>query len=99
MSDLEIIDEVKASSSVYEGEDSSSVSEAKDPVPTSGHIEANPLHDGGDSDTNQGKHIILVHTKRSIYYRIYILQITQPSQCRYTLLQYRFAIISEAPST
>jgi len=55
MSDLEIIDEVKASSSVCEGDDSSSVPEARDPVPTSGHIEANPLHDGGDSDTNQGE--------------------------------------------
>ena len=57
MSDLEIIDEVKASSSGYEGEDSSSVSETKDSIPISGHIEANPLHDGADSDTNQGTHI------------------------------------------
>ena len=37
----------------------------------------------------------------SIYranYREYILQITQPSQYRCTQLQYRFAVISEAPS-
>ena len=38
-------------------------------------------------------------TKRSIYYRKYMLQIMQPSQYRYTQLQYRFAVISEAPST
>ena len=38
-------------------------------------------------------------SKRSIHYRKYILQITQPSQYRYTQLQYRFAVISEAPST
>ena len=31
--------------------------------------------------------------------QIYILQITQPFQCRCTHLQYRFAVISEAPST
>ena len=37
-------------------------------------------------------------TRRSIYYRKYILEITQPSQYRYTQLQYRFAVISEAPS-
>ena len=36
-------------------------------------------------------------TRRSIYYRKYILEITQPSQYRYTQLQYRFAVISEAP--
>ena len=33
-----------------------------------------------------------------IYYRKYILQITQPSKYRCTQLQYRFAVISEAPS-
>ena len=38
-------------------------------------------------------------TERSIYYRKYILQITQPSLYRYTQLQYRFAVISEASST
>ena len=38
-------------------------------------------------------------TRCSIYYRKYILQITQPSQYRYMQLQYRFAVISEAPST
>ena len=37
-------------------------------------------------------------TRRSLYYRKYILQITQPSQYRYTQLQYTFAVISEAPS-
>ena len=37
-------------------------------------------------------------TKRSIYYRKYVLQITQPSLYRYTQLMYRFAVISEAPS-
>ena len=36
-------------------------------------------------------------TRRSIDYRKYILQITQPSQYRYSQLQYRFAVISEAP--
>ena len=40
-----------------------------------------------------------LRTKRSIYYRKYILQIKQPSQYRYTQSQYRFAVISEAPST
>ena len=35
---------------------------------------------------------------RFISYRKYILQITQPSQYRCTLLQYRFAVISETPS-
>ena len=34
-----------------------------------------------------------------IYYRKFILQITQPSQYRCTQLQYRCAVISEAPST
>ena len=38
-------------------------------------------------------------TERTIYYRKYILQITQPSQYRYTELQYRFVVISEALST
>jgi len=33
-----------------------------------------------------------------IQYRNYILQITQPFQYRCTQLQYRFAVISEAPS-
>ena len=42
--------------------------------------------------------IFILYTERSIYYRKYILQITQPSQNRFTLLQYRFAVISEAPS-
>ena len=32
------------------------------------------------------------------YYRKYILQNTQPSQYRYTQLQYRFEVISQAPS-
>ena len=40
----------------------------------------------------------LIHTESFISYRIYILQITQPSQCRCTQLQYRFAVIFEAPS-
>ena len=34
-----------------------------------------------------------------IYYRKYILQITQPSQYRCKQLQYRFAVISKAPSS
>ena len=34
-----------------------------------------------------------------IYYRKHILQITQPSRCRCTQLQYIFAVIVEAPST
>ena len=34
-----------------------------------------------------------------ISYRKYILQITQPSQCKVTKLQYRFVVISGAPST
>ena len=38
------------------------------------------------------------HTQCFIYYRKYILKITQPSQYRCTQLQYRFAVISEAPS-
>ena len=38
------------------------------------------------------------HTECFIYYRKYILKITQPSPCRYTQLQYRFAVTSEAPS-
>ena len=38
------------------------------------------------------------YTKRSIYYRKYTLQKPQPSKNRYTQLQYRFAVISEAPS-
>ena len=33
-----------------------------------------------------------------INYRKYILQITQPSQYRYTQLKYKFSVISEAPS-
>ena len=37
-------------------------------------------------------------TERFIYYRKYIQQITQPSPYRCTQLQYRFAVISEAPS-
>ena len=40
-----------------------------------------------------------IYKKRSIYYRKYILQITQPSQYRYTQLHYGFAVISEAPRT
>ena len=40
-----------------------------------------------------------IHTERFISYRKYILQITQPSQYRCTQLQYRFTVISEAPST
>ena len=40
----------------------------------------------------------MVLTERSMYYRKYMLQITQPSQYRYTQLQYIFAAISEAPS-
>ena len=39
-----------------------------------------------------------VRTERFISYRKHILQITQPSQNRWTQLQYRFAVISEAPS-
>ena len=37
-------------------------------------------------------------TERFIYYRKFILHITQPSQYRCTQLQYSFAVISEAPS-
>ena len=37
-------------------------------------------------------------SKRSIDYRIYMQQITQPSQYRYVQLQYRFAVISESLS-
>ena len=37
-----------------------------------------------------------VHTECFIYYRKYILQITQPSPYRCTQLQCRFAVISEA---
>ena len=37
-------------------------------------------------------------TERFIYYRKYILQITQPSQYRCTELHYGFAVISETPS-
>ena len=33
----------------------------------------------------------------NIYYCKYILQITQPSQYRFAELQYRYAVISEAP--
>ena len=43
-------------------------------------------------------HLLCEYTWRSIYYRKYVLQITQPSQYRYTQLQYRFALIYEAPS-
>ena len=35
----------------------------------------------------------------TISYRKYILQITQTSQYKYTKLQYRFAVISGAPSS
>ena len=42
--------------------------------------------------------ICFVYTDRFTYYRKYILQITQPSQYICTQLQYRFAVISEAPS-
>ena len=37
-------------------------------------------------------------TECFIYYRKYMLKITQPSQYRRTQLQYRFAVMSEAPS-
>ena len=40
----------------------------------------------------------MVLTERFISYRKYTLQISQPSQYRCTQLQYRFAVISEAPS-
>ena len=39
------------------------------------------------------------HTGWPRSYRKYILQITQPSQYRYTKLQYRFAVTSGSPST
>ena len=42
---------------------------------------------------------ITEYYKLAIYYRKYILQITQPFQYRYTQLQYRFAVISKAPSS
>ena len=42
---------------------------------------------------------ILHYTVRFLYYRKFDLKIAQPSQYRYTQLQYRFAVISEAPST
>ena len=42
--------------------------------------------------------ISYTYTTCFIYYRKYILQITQPSRTRFTQLQYRFAVISEAPS-
>ena len=38
------------------------------------------------------------YTERFMSYRKYVLQITQPSQNGCTQLQYRFAVISEAPS-
>ena len=41
---------------------------------------------------------ITLYSECFIHYRKYILQITQPSQYRCTQLQYRFAVISEAPS-
>ena len=47
---------------------------------------------------NHGEWNIWRDTRRSIYQRKYILQITQPSQYRYTQLQHRFAVISEAAS-
>ena len=37
-------------------------------------------------------------TRCPISDRKYILQITQPSQYKHTKLQYRFAVISDAPS-
>ena len=40
-----------------------------------------------------------IYTGYPISYRKYILKITQPSQYEYTKLQYRFAVISGAPST
>ena len=41
---------------------------------------------------------ILIYTECFIYYRKYVLKITQPSQYRCMQLQYRFAVTSEAPS-
>ena len=40
----------------------------------------------------------ILFTGCPISYHKYILQITRPSQNKYTKLQYRFAVISEAPS-
>ena len=37
---------------------------------------------------------VRISTRRSIYYRKYVLQIMQPSQYRYTQLQYGFAVLS-----
>jgi len=45
-----------------------------------------------------GDMIDLRYIERFISYRKYKLQITQPSQYRCTQLQYRFAVISDAPS-
>ena len=51
------------------------------------------------SGNGNGYSSMHVHcTERFISYRKYILQITQPSQYRCTQLQYRFAVITEAPS-
>ena len=47
---------------------------------------------------NRDYSIFLCYTDGFTYYRKYILQITQPSQYRSTQLQYRFAVISDAPS-
>ena len=54
-------------------------------------------------ETMKLKGIILKKKKHlatgwSISYRKYILQITQPSQYRYSKLQYRFAVTSWSPS-
>ena len=42
---------------------------------------------------------VIDYTGCPISSRKYILQITQPSQYKYTKLQYRFAVFSGAPST
>ena len=56
------------------------------------------LKAGGSLPDPSHRKLIILHTRRSIYYRKYILQITQPSQYRYSQSQYRFAVISAAPS-
>ena len=51
-----------------------------------------------ERESKLAREVHLDSTKCFIYYRKSILQITQPSKYRCTHLQYRFAVISEAPS-
>ena len=59
----------------------------------------NSLYSGGSLENIYIQSASKRTTECFIYYRKYLLQITQPSQPRCTQLQYRFAVISEAPST